>query len=390
MPLSRILGTLAVGLAVQFSPNSAWAGQYNFTRIADTSGEFSEFGFFAINDSGTVAFQATLAGASEGGGIYTGSGGAITTIADGNDFLPHVFGQFPAINNSGTVAFIAQPYNGGSGIYTGDGGAISTAVFTDGPFLLLYEPSINDSGTVAFRGMLDNGARGIYSASGSVTTTIADDGAEFQSFGSYVSINGLGVVAFQASPDMGVTRIYTGSGGATTTIVESGGLFSSLNANAAPSINDSGTVAFLGELTGGGQAIYSGSGGSLTLIADTFGAYSALGAPIINNSGSVFFGVLTNAGALEFYVDSARVIGTGDALDGSTVTNLNYFGDVLSNTGSVAFFAELADGRTGIYVAAATAAVPEPSSVLLLSAGFGGLLAFAHRFRGKTGRPDRD
>lgn len=389
MPLSRILGALAVGLAVQFSPNSAWAGQYNFTRIADTSGEFSEFGFFAINDSGTVAFQAIRAG---GGGIYTGSGGPITTIADGNDFLPHVFGQFPAINNSGTGAFIAQPYNGGMGIYTGSGGAISTAVFTstDGPFRLLDEPAINDSGTVAFRSMLKNGASGIYSASGGVTTTIAEDDGEFESFGRYVSINGSGVVAFQASPDTGVTGIYTGSGGATTTIAESGSLFSSLNANAAPSINDSGTVAFLGELTGGGQAIYSGSGGSLTLIADTFGAYSALGAPIINNSGSVFFGVLTNAGALEFYVDSARVIGTGDALDGSTVTNLNYFGDVLSNTGSVAFFAELADGRTGIYVAAATAAVPEPSSVLLLSAGFGGLLAFAHRFRGKTGRPDRD
>lgn len=386
MPLSRILGALAIGLAVQLSPNLAWAGQYTFTRIADTSGEFNSFGFFSINDSGAVAFQATVDGAGGGGGIYSGSGGAITTIADGNDFRPNVFGQFPSINNSGTVAFTAQPYDGGVGIYTGDGGAISTAAFTGGPLLLLWEPSLNDSGVVAFRGMLDNGVHGVYSVSGDVKTTIADNGGEFDGFGDFVSINNSGVVAFRASLDAGGAGFFIGSGGATTTIAETGGLFANLLG--APSINDSNAVAFLGELTSGGQAIYSNSGGTSTLITDTLGTFSGLGAPVINNSGSVFFGAVTNAGALEFYVDSTRVIGSGDALDGSTVTNLNYFGDVLSNTGSVAFYAELADGRAGIYVANATAAVPEPSSALLLTAGLGGLLGLAHRFRRKPERSE--
>ena len=62
------------------------------------------------------------------------------------------------------------------------------------------------------------------------------------------------------------------------------------------------------------------------------------------------------------------MIGVGAALDGSSITEigLNRFG--LNDSGSIVFQATLADGRTGIYRADATA-VPEPSS--LISGGIG-------------------
>src|SRR5262249_23047039 len=50
------------------------------------------------------------------GGIYVGDGGPITTIA-----TQHTYSNFghPSINDSGTVAFWAQPFNAPMGIFTG-------------------------------------------------------------------------------------------------------------------------------------------------------------------------------------------------------------------------------------------------------------------------------
>ena len=308
----------------------------------------------------------------------------MTTIADDSDFRSGYFDQFPGINDSGTVAFVAVPYSGGEGIYTGSGGAISTVAFTGGPFLLLYTPVINTTGTVAFKGMMDDNTRGVYSIAGGTTTTIADSSGTFNTFGDFVSLNDTGTVAFLANLDnSGGSGIYTGSGGTMTTIAQTGGEFSGLTTS--PSMNDSGTVAFLANLTAGGSGIFTGSGGATTMIADTSGSFSGLGAPIINNSGSVFFGALLHSGGLELYIDSNPIIGSGDALDGSTVTNLNYSLGNLNDNGSFVFYAELADGRSGLYVANV---VPEPSSfVLLAGGGLLGLLGVAPGFAGRR-RPE--
>ena len=67
------------------------------------------------------------------------------------------FGRAPSLNKVGTVAFVAgkDGIDGGTfGIYSGNGGALTTLADLSGPFSCLsdfnfYQPSINASGMVA-------------------------------------------------------------------------------------------------------------------------------------------------------------------------------------------------------------------------------------------------
>jgi hypothetical protein len=73
---------------------------------------------------------------------------------------------------------------------------------------------------------------------------------------------------------------------------------------------------------------------------------------------------------------SDKVIGTGDNLFESTVTSISFGNHGLNNLGQLAFYAQLANGTSGIFRADPVSdtpepePVPEPVSVL-------GLLAFA-------------
>ena len=114
-------------------------------------------------------------------------------------------------------------------------------------------------------------------------------------------------------------------------MADSSGQFSSVGLGG---LNDSGTLAFVGDLTAGGRAIYlRSSDGTLT-----------------------------------------RIIGNGDALDGSTITGLTFPFASINDAGQIAFAASLADGRQGVFVGTV---VPEPSSLALI--GVGGLMAILRR-----------
>jgi hypothetical protein len=71
-----------------------------------------------------------------------------------------------------------------------------------------------------------------------------------------------------------------------------------------------------------------------------------------------------------------RVIGTGDALNGSTVTDLALGASGLNDDGDIAFNYTLASGTTGVAVASL---IPEPGSALLLVAAGGTLLSRRRR-----------
>lgn len=156
-----------IGTVAFSSANLPGVGQGIFTSnggfittIADTSGPFSTFGGdVAINDNGTVVFDAFLKAGGEG--IFTGNGGSVTTIADTSGSFSS-FGFDPDINDSGTVIFTAALDTGGFGVFTGNGGSITTIADTSGPFEYFYNTSINNSGTVAFSAAFKEGGFGIF------------------------------------------------------------------------------------------------------------------------------------------------------------------------------------------------------------------------------------
>lgn len=180
-------------------PLSANAGTYSFTEIADTSRFTQGFGAFgpAINNAGEVAFKGHWDGGGQG--IFTGSGGPLTVVADTASGFT-AFGDQVRINEGGTVAFRADA-TVGTGIFTGTGGSITPIVTTGSTFTELFGHYINNNGTVVFHASTGGGV-GIFTGSGGAVKTITDTTGAFSLFGS-PAISTSGTVAFFANVDTG-------------------------------------------------------------------------------------------------------------------------------------------------------------------------------------------
>jgi hypothetical protein len=363
----------------------AAAANYNFVNVAD-SGQFRIFAGFglSLNNHGTVAFAAAQ-GANDRG-VFTGAGGPITTIIDRSGAFDDF--RWTSINDSGTVAFAARrDISPLFSIVISDGGPVTTIsdpIFTDGIPSELAQPAINSLGTVAFRvGFSEHDPLrrnfAIYTGSGGPLTLIADSSGPLghAAFAEPLGMNDHGTVAFLASMDAGGFGMFSGNGGPLTPIVTSASGFTNLQ---EPSINADGTVAFFGERTGGVVGIFAHRDGTLTTIADSSGPFTGnFGNEVdINASGKVAFKATLDAGGSGIFTGpdpvADKVIQTGDALFGSTVTVV---GDVSARTsdifdmndhGEIAFRYELANGVSGIAVARI---VPEPSSAIVLSVVLG-------------------
>ena len=271
------------------------------TTIADVTGQFSGFGSrYSINNNDLVAFQANLD--SGGNGIFTSDGTTTTTIADPTDGFTN-FGAGPDIVNNSFVAFQTTP----AGVYVGNGNSLTAyAQATDGFATFNIAPAYSNSDIVAFRATTSANVEGVFTSTGDTIETIADTAGPYSGFSGAPGINTSGDVIFQATLDTGEDSLNIFSNGTATTIVDNAGDFDAFNARA---INDDGNYVFLADLDDGSRGIFFGLD------------------PISN-----------------------KLIQTGDAFFGSTVTSLNFFRG-LNNDGDVAFAYGLEDGRTGIAVA---------------------------------------
>ena len=140
-----------------------------------------------------------------------------------------------------------------------------------------------------------------------------------------------------------------------------------------PTFNDAGTAAFVrsgfDETTQSFVSeIVTGGGGPLTVVADTRGELGSFGfrPPSINEVADVaYLASLDDFTTTGIFVDpdpvADWVIATGDTLDGSTVTNLTFCEEGLSDSGELAFVAMLDDPsspdgfRTAVFRATAPA-----------------------------------
>ena len=144
----------------------------------------------------------------------------------------------------------------------------------------------------------------------------------------------------------------------------------------SPVLNDSGTMVFFARLVpvGEEEGIFTFSGGPITTIADSSGPFNGFRQPSLNNSGTVAFLGSLDTGESGIFTgpdpSADEVIGTGDPLFGSTVAQFFMDRESLNDSGQIAFYYELADGRIGVARAdPLVTPVPEPGTLFLLVAG---------------------
>jgi hypothetical protein len=292
----------------------------------------------------------------------------------------------PAINESGMVAFTISPDGPlGIGVFSGSGGPLTTIALSSTDFRPVSRPAINDAGTVSFQAALGERGSTILAGSGGPIATIADISGPFRDFpDADPAINNEGLVAFFATLDEGSSGIFTRRSGPVTTIVDTSGAFNGFLTH--PSVNDAGMVAFMAALAAGGNGIFTGDGSTITRIADTGGPFGAFLFASINSAGIVAFQGFLDTGGEGIFTgpdpDADKVIGIDDELFGFSVRSLLFGPHGINDIGQIAFLAGLASGRTVVVRAdPAVTIIPEPSTVNLLALGTLGLIWYGQRRR---------
>ncbi len=372
--LFALVAGLAIALGAMLSDARAQtappAPHYTFTKVADSVEDGfdpNSFGCAAINTPGDIAFKAgRLApdGFNTIPGVYRANAdGTLTTIAE--DQKRFVFIGFnPSINDSGQVSFAARLDGGNKpdteAIFRGAGKKLTTIATTADRFNFFgFDTSINNSGEVAFTAELDEELgfdEGLFSGSGGkksgVTTHYLTSTSDFDGSDSRPSINNLGDIAFRESVNS-ESGIFVGREGDFAQIVAPDPDVSVQ----APVLNDARTAAFQRSFFDEAtqefvEEIVTGNGGPLTTVADTRGEFASFGfrPPSLNNEGDVAFLATLDDGTSGIFVESDpsadRVIATGDTLEGSTVQNLTFCEEGLSDSGELAFVAQLEDADT--------------------------------------------
>ncbi len=344
-------------------------GSFNFALFTPT-----------LNDAGQVAFRGGFAGTVGAKlGIFRSDGATLTRIVRAGD--PAItgggFSGFSAVvtlNQNGQVAFSGRTdvFGAGKGIFHGNGITTPTQIVEkddfaldgNGVFSQFLAPAFNDAQQTAFiaiftgtsGGSSDN--EGIFRGDGTPGTPGTPDTP-----GNLVRIVRKG----QAAPD-------------------GNGTFDSFRWQAFsinPALNEAGQVAFFGAFVGtsGGSSdnagIFRSDGLTLTQIVregqaspDGNGTFSSLnmGEPAINDAGQVAFksslsgtsGATFDDTGIFLYDDILGlrlVVREGDALLGSTITDLSFSHSGVSNRaergglnnlGQVAYHFRLLDGRSGV------------------------------------------
>jgi hypothetical protein len=349
VPGSTMLVAALVLLGVSTSQRiHAQATEYTFTRIADTAHDNALIAgpsCVGLNNLGTVivSFSGQLWQRRQGQAFTKVADTANSICSSINDLdeLAYVLYDGPATNkfrlvrdNSGTITTLVSNY---------DVPALDASS-------RLYLPSLNNSGSALYASTGGPDGSGIgpgYYIAPSGSTVYNSFAAPNLVVAAPASMNdGLVAVFLATDSNTGKTGIYLGF---TAPFIQSGDVVSGgaifIPAVVRPVINNSGTVAFTGTLNSVTGVFTTTDGVSVTLVG-TGGTDRVA----INNSGRVAFRS-TDAG---IYVGrpgsiDEKVIAAGDPIDGSTFDGGFIWEEAINDAGQVAFWAELADGRRGVY-----------------------------------------
>jgi hypothetical protein len=362
------------------------------TRIPGSSETFREFEAISSSLTATHDWNFAISGrqvvfsgrGSTNGGVYLGSGGPLTIIADTRTRVPgsDVFfrtGGFPSIDG-GQVAFLSFP----EGIYLWSAGSISLianrstlAPGGSGPFTEFgpFRPRI-ERGAIAFAASHRDshlgalGLGGIYLFDGTNLVRIADlrstvpgIGGEFKIV-NFPFIDG-GIAAFTAdvTPDetrIDIDGIYTGSGGPLSVVIDRrvtripdrGTTFEHLGLEGF----DGGQYLIGGNDSSGYRASYISDGTTLTKVIDnTTSLPGGLGV-FVNWRAALDTEQVVIAGELRSGQQAVYIFRSGELervtgleeVDGKRVAHIGINYESLSGN-SIAMKIEFVDGSIGIY-----------------------------------------
>jgi uncharacterized protein (TIGR03437 family) len=378
MHSNRLL-KLAVPVLMALSAVPVLLGtQYTFTKVTDdapgsTLGLTSFIGPYLINNSGTVAFTAEPSSTLERG-VYVGSGdGTIKTVFVGGLTVgsPRV-GAATGFNDSGTVVYTA-----GAGVYTGTAAGATPFQVASQTGSSTILPGINNAGTVAY-GVMNNQIltrTGTADAQTLVSDTELPRANELLAPSlAGLSINNSGTVAFFA------TSVKTSAGSCNCGIftkATSGGAAEATpfiaNINISPQINDNGAVAFAG-LYQGTKGVFVASGGQIGAVVNLGTQTVSLDTKNVslNSKGEVAyhakFGISPFVQGIFTGPDKVadKVIANGDPLFDSVVEEIlvpQTPGRFLNDKGEIAFGYRLTNGLAGVAVATPVSSGAAPPKI---------------------------
>jgi hypothetical protein len=330
-----------VGTTNDMSSEVVFAGPYRLTPIADTSDRFADFAPYvaSVNNHGVVAFQAALRGG--GSGVFSGTGGHISTLAHSASGSLSAVESHPDINDSGSVSFYASFETGRQGVVVARDAELRILAENAGPL----GPTMDEDGTVAFRAGLESGDSGVFAGSGSRVTTIATTGSVLNGFHGLPVISRGGSVLFCADRAAGGRGIYLGDGESPTAIVETDEYFAKLGH--FPTRNWSGTVAFVAALHGGESGVFTTTSRQITTVIDTSSAFESFRGVLLDKAGTVVFYATPRGGELGVFSGPDpkrdRILGVGASLYGSTVADFALNPVSINDLGQIAIRVKLAN-----------------------------------------------
>jgi hypothetical protein len=327
-------GTALIAVALLFALSASTAlGQATrfdcaFMNVADSAQGFSDLSRFpAINNRGEVAFIANKAGSGQG--VFKSEEGRIKMISSSNNL--NSFGDDVAINSAGVVGYDAALTNSATdrAIFTSNGSWTRMIVDANQQGFIgrfLGSPSINDWGTVAFFAFRKDFSEAVFTGNGGALTIIADTAdATFIGFGN-AAINNYGQLAFSATREDGSQGVFI----------------------AARIEDHSADDAKPKRL----WTIRNITDPENPLFADPFAEF---GDPVINEAGLV-----ADEGSfshhLEIFTGNTRRVTARTDPDSSFFTSSEH--PSVNDRGGVAFFANELGGREGVFVERSGGAFP--------------------------------
>lgn len=314
----------------------------SFTTIAVTGSRFRRFDPYvaSLNDSGQVAFQATLADGTSA--VLVGDGGELWSIP-----TPREVNSHPDIDEAGAVCFYGADRPPRTAVYIARSGELTELAVAEAGVIGPLGPTINRGGAVAYRATGEEGRPSIYLVADGAPVLVADS-ADHGGFEGLPVVTRDGAVVFRAtSHDETVHTIHRWQQGAARLVCDTRGDL--LELGRFPCANSSGEVVFAALLRGGGSGVFAHRDGERATLVDSGAGFESFRGAINNDAGDVFFyATPPGRGMGIFRLDGGEVLSIGDHMLDARVDAFALNPVSINECGQLAIRVVLSDQREAI------------------------------------------